>query len=138
MSGGVHCQVIAKCSRTGQTQTFQIGGPAGATEWQKLWYGLIPPKADPNAIPADLPAANQTDYATTCSADDCDCKALQCLQKAFRDTNPPRYYALWQNSNSFAHSLLNQCGCGINPFPWFHTTKDGPMYTTTPRGAVGW
>jgi hypothetical protein len=113
MSGGAHCKVVATCTKTGQTQIFQIGGPANATNWQKLWSGLIPPKAD--SYSGQLAQSNETDYAATCSGDNCDCKALQCLQKTFADAIPPPYYALWQNSNTFAHSLLSQCSWALAP-----------------------
>ena len=137
VSGGVHCEVIARCSKTGAAMSFQIGGPAGATNWQKLWYGLIPPKS-PIPNPAINPAPVQRDYSASCGDnDDCNCAAFQCLQKAFANSNPPPYYALWQNSNTFAHSLLSQCGCGVNPFA-VGLSKGGPLSSSTPLGAVGW
>jgi hypothetical protein len=138
LSGAVHCQVIATCSKTGETQSFQIGGPAGANDWQKLWSGLIPPKADPNSIQPKLPAANQTDYSASCHGDDCGCKALKCLKTAFQNAQPPPYYALWQNSNTFAHSLLSQCSCSIDPYVTTALPGIGPVYATSPRSAQGW
>jgi RHS repeat-associated protein len=137
MSGQVHCAVVARCSKTGEATRFELGGPVGATNWQKSWSGLIPPKSStPN--PPGTPASNETDYSATCSGDDCDCKAFKCLKKAFGDSQPPRYYALWQNSNTFAHSLLSQCNCGVDPYVFMSTLKDGPIYSTTPGSALGW
>jgi hypothetical protein len=137
LSGAVHCEVTARCTKTGESKSFQIGGPAGATSWQKLWYGLIPPKS-PIPNPSVSPASDQTDYAASCGGDDCNCSAFRCLQKSFNNATPPPYYALWQNSNSFAHSLLNTCGCSVNPFVLGIAPKGGPMYGTSPRSAVGW
>jgi hypothetical protein len=131
----VHCEVIARCSKTGVAKSFQIGGPEGATNWQKLWYGLIPPKTSP---PVGDRAPNQSDYAASCDGDDCGCKAFDCLQKAWTDARPPPYYALWQNSNSFAHSLLNQCGCSLKPYLETAIPGIGPVYSQSPRNALGW
>jgi uncharacterized protein RhaS with RHS repeats len=135
MSGGVHCEVIARCQ--GKSKSFQIGGPVGATDLDKIWQGLQPPKA-PVDNPPDLPAPDQTDYSAACSGDNCGCQAFDCLEKAFNQASPPGYYALWQNSNSFAHGLLNKCACNVNPYVVTTMHDDWKVYAMRPRGAVGW
>lgn len=113
-SGGVHCEVVAVCKKTGETLAFGIGG-GGDGIWQRLFGGKAPPKYQQDRTP--LPPSDITQYTATCGSGDsgCDgCAAMQCFKKMQQGNNPPPYYALWQNSNQYAHSLLNQCGCSIS------------------------
>jgi RHS repeat-associated protein len=136
MSGGVHCEVIAKCK--GNSKSFQIGGP-DVSDWQKLVGGHIPPKKPVPNPPEDPPLPGQRDYSATCSGDECECKTFSCLEKAFANAKPPPYYALSTNSNTFAHWLLTQCGCALDPWGGVFSQKEGyGTKFTSPAGAFGW
>lgn len=113
-SGGVHCEVVAVCKKTGESVAFGIGGGGDGIR-EQLFGGKTPPKYQ-NPAPR-LPPSEVTQYTATCGKggdDACDgCKALECFKKMQAGNTPPPYYAMWQNSNQYAHSLLNQCGCSI-------------------------
>lgn len=123
-SGGVHCEVVAVCKKTGETLAFGIGG-GGDGIWQRLFGGMEPPKYQQDRTPQ--PPSDSTQYTATCGGgSECDgCAAMECFKKMQQGNKPPPYYALWQNSNQYAHSLLNQCGCSL-----------GGM--RGPPGAVAW
>lgn len=111
--GSVHCDVIAICKKTGESLYFGIGG-GGTGIWDRLFGGKTPPKNSDSA--PRLPSSDVTQYTATCGGkgDECDgCAAMECLKKVSADTTPPPYYALWQNSNQYAHFLLSQCGCTV-------------------------
>jgi uncharacterized protein RhaS with RHS repeats len=114
-SGGVHCEVVATCKKTGETVAFGIGG-GGEGVWDRLFGGKTPPKYSGPA-PAS-PPAGVSQYTASCGKDgDCGCEALECLKKAHQSNQPPPYYALKQNSNSYAHALLGQCSCSFQGAP---------------------
>jgi RHS repeat-associated protein len=48
----VHCAVIARCSLTGESVRLELGGPDGASNWERLTGGLIPPKVPISNPPA--------------------------------------------------------------------------------------
>jgi hypothetical protein len=136
MLGGTHCQVISTCPKTGETKSFHIGAPAG-NNWQKAFGGLPPPKYSPNDLPPEGPPdPNQSVYATSCNDTNCECSAFDCVSKAFDNTTPPNYY-IWRDSNTFAHGLLNKCGCNLTPYI-VGSGRGGSVYSSTPLGAVGW
>jgi RHS repeat-associated protein len=114
-SGGVHCEVVATCKKTGETVAFGIGG-GGNGIVERLFGGKTPPKYQERA-PA-LPPSDIAQYTASCgSGDDCGCEALECFKKMQTGNTPPPYYATRQNSNSYAHFLLNQCGCSLKGDP---------------------
>jgi RHS repeat-associated protein len=121
--GSVHCEVVAYCDKTGERLAFGIGG-GGNGIWQRLFGGKTPPKYPASSQPRGVtPDPGQKEYAATCGNEaDCGCPNMKCLKSTFANVTPPPYYALWQNSNSFAHFLLNQCGCS----------------SPRPSGAVAW
>lgn len=122
--GGVHCEVVAYCDKISQRLAFGIGG-GGNGIFGRLFGGSIPPKYLPGEQPRG-PGLDpgQTQYAASCGQEgSCGCPNMTCLKNAFTSTTPPPYFALSQNSNTFAHSLLSQCGCSLG---------------MTPSGAVAW
>jgi RHS repeat-associated protein len=120
-SGGRHCEVVATCDKTGESVAFGIGG-GGNGIWQRLFGGKIPPKYQNPAEPE--PGAGVREYSASCGDDDgCGCDTLKCFKKMQTGNTPPPYYALSQNSNSYAHALLGQCGCSLS---------------NRPSGAVAW
>jgi RHS repeat-associated protein len=122
--GGVHCEVVAYCDKTGERLAFGIGGGGNGT-FGRLFGGSIPPKYKPGEQPRG-PGLNpgQTEYTASCGQEgSCGCPNMSCLKGAFASTTPLPYFALSQNSNTFAHSLLSQCGCSLG---------------LTPSGAVAW
>lgn len=123
MSGGYHCAVVAECPKTGEKVRFEIGGGGNGT-WQRLFGGKIPPKSAMPASPE--PSNGEREYHADCSTGDgsCgSCRQLECFKKMQEQNNPPPYYALWQNSNTYAHHLLTQCACKLD---------------FNPSGAVAW
>lgn len=120
-SGGVHCEVVAICDKTGESTAFGIGG-GGNGIWERLFGGKIPPKYQNPAPPR--PGAGIDQYSASCGSEgECGCATMDCFKNMQAANTPPPYYAVWQNSNSYAHTLLSQCGCTLN---------------TSPSGAVGW
>lgn len=123
---GVHCEVVATCSKTGETVAFGIGGPPGLSN--QIAGGSTPPKYDDNRTPK--PPDDIAQYEATCGeggeCDDGGCAALACFKRMQAGNKPPPYYAFSQNSNSYAHALLSQCGCKLK------TGGGGPP------GAVAW
>ena len=122
--GGMHCEVVATCKKTGETIGFGIGGPPGLSN--QIGGGSTPPKYQGDRSPK--PPGDVDQYEATCGeGGECDgCAALACFKKMQAGNKPPPYYALAQNSNSYAHHLLNQCGCQLK------TGMRGPP------GAVAW
>jgi len=141
----VHCSIVATCPKTGETLQFEILGPSPATEWQDLTGGLPPTKVAPHPPVTPTPPGT-TNYDTVCK-DDC-CKVLECLKKKQASTTPPLYYALWQNSNTYAHQLLTDCGCELPSIPTPAPTSpvdpssgwNAPfnLKPSSPRSAPGW
>jgi hypothetical protein len=122
--GGVHCEVVAYCDKTGERLAFGIGG-GGNGIFGRLFGGSMPPKYRPNEQGRG-PGLNpdQTEYTASCGQEgDCGCPNMTCLKKTFASVTPPAYFALSQNSNTFAHWLLSQCGCSLSH---------------TPSGSVAW
>jgi hypothetical protein len=114
-SGGVHCEVVTNCN--GDRFAFGIGG-AGEGFWQRITAGLIPlPYINPVTFP---PPTGIKQYAGSCGkSTGCEgCQAMQCLKRIQATTTPRPYFALSQNSNSYAHSALSQCGCSIGGTPF--------------------
>jgi RHS repeat-associated protein len=135
---GWHCGVIGPNNTTYELEGVGVGGSSGGTP-------VIYPNPDPNK--QDKPPKTWIDYPVSCNG--CCGSVLTCIQKFTADAlqNPPTYYALWQNSNTYAHNMLNTCGCSVDPIPLCYTVlrspKQGGPYTvctttTTPPHAVAW
>jgi hypothetical protein len=127
-TGGVHCEVVATCKKTGETIAFGIGG-GGDGLYDRIVGGKTPPRYDGTRDPK--PPDNVAQYEATCGeggeCDDSGCAALACFKQMQAGNKPPPYYAFSQNSNSYAHALLGQCGCKLK-------TGGG----LRPPGAVAW
>ena len=105
-------------------------------------------EAGPTDIPAGSPPnPSDTDYPVTCACSSCD-QVQQCMQNQLNNPPPP-YNPLGPNSNTYAHNMLNHCGCEVNPIqqPPYTVNRSpqqgGPITvypptTTTPPGAIGW
>ena len=140
-SGAVHCEIVASCDATGETIATGIGG-GGNTIWSRLFGGFTPPKDwnPQTGIPSSRGA-----YPTSCQPEPQNaCPVMDRLRASFENDTPPPYYALWQNSNTYAHRTLENCGCSLNPImvpfyggnPMIDTGVTIPV--TRPPGAVGW
>lgn len=133
-SGGVHCEIVATCDKSGESVAFGIGG-GGEGVWDRLVGGKTPPKYENPAPPLPAPGMGVSEYSTSCGAEsDCDCETLNCFQRLHGGATPPPYYALWQNSNTYAHWLLTSCGCSFNPFQ----IPGVKVPINRPPGAFGW
>jgi hypothetical protein len=158
-SGKVHCGIVVECGS--EKNEYGIGGPRDpddpsqpASESDKVFKGLIPPEY-PNeqghGTNVGDPAPDQTDYEVDCG-DKSPCDVACCLKKHQAETEPPPYYALSQNSNSYAHNALEKCGCKFKPYqdgtkrkrkpgrpsnghPGYETV---PNIITEPPNATGW
>jgi RHS repeat-associated protein len=133
---GWHCGVIGP-----DGQTYELGGVgvAGSSGGHPVIY--------PNPTYPDTPPDHYKDYPVSCNG--CCGSVLACIQTftAAAQLNPPTYYALWQNSNTYAHKMLNTCGCSVDPIPLCYTVLRSPRQggpytvcttTTTPPHAVAW
>lgn len=133
--GMTHCEIVAVCDRTGERKAFDISG-AGDGFSGRISGGETPGK---NArVPPQRPLPNQAQYSVSCGPEgDCSCDILNCLRNTHDSNVPPPYYALGTNSNTYAHRLLSQCGCGLNQYPAAFP-KGEPVYSRVPGGAWGW
>jgi RHS repeat-associated protein len=147
-AGGIHCGILVECGS--QRIEFGIGGPQGegVGDWDRTVGGLIPPEERKVDQPRDNEEA--IDYAVECCKNPCE--VLRCLDKYQKETQPPPYYALSQNSNSYAHIALEHCACKFKSFQdGTRTVKIGnpkdsskrkskkvPNIITEPPGAIGW
>ncbi len=79
-----------------------------------IWGGAIPPEYA-NPVPEEPPEGVRTHRAL------CDgpCEDVaKCMRNHQADTQPPPYAAIaGPNSNTYAHRLLNACGCTIDGAP---------------------
>jgi hypothetical protein len=135
--GLTHCEVVAVCDQTGERKTFDISG-AGDGITGRLSGGETPGKN--TRVPPLAPLSNQTAYSASCgTGEGCGCDLLSCLSKNHDQNVPPPYYAagLHSNSNSYAHRLLNQCGCQLNEYMSLGP-KGEPWFKNYPGGAWGW
>ena len=120
-SGGRHCEVVVECSLNGERLAMGIGG-GGNGIWQRLFGGKTPPRYTEKANPKPDPGVNE--YTATCGPErPCSCDTMNCFKAKQGANTPPPYYALWRNSNTYAHHLLGQCGCSL---------------PAKPSGAVAW
>ncbi|MEQ1748994.1 MAG: RHS repeat-associated core domain-containing protein [Prosthecobacter sp.] len=132
---GMHCGVVANGTEYG------IGGDPNRT---MFYGGSVPPEY---ANPDLGPSAGAQSYPATCSKS-C-CELSECLTKHQNETEPPPYAAIaGPNSNTYAHRLLNACGCTVAPITvpggYIPTGGYGPgtqlpsSTTTTPPNAPNW
>ncbi|HEX5222053.1 MAG TPA: RHS repeat-associated core domain-containing protein [Verrucomicrobiae bacterium] len=137
-AGGLatHCGVIAPDGSEFQLSTdngtgrpVPGGGPSGSSG---SGLALVHnPEAD----------RTDTNYPVTC---DSSCAQVQQCLRNYHDTSPISPYNIFgPNSNTYAHKMLDECGCTVDPIPTtiLHCPKwGGPTRTTTttPPGAVGW
>jgi RHS repeat-associated protein len=98
------------------------------------------------------PPEGKKTYPVTCN-DSCEC-VDKCIKDYAANNTPPNYAGLGNNSNTYAHNMLEACGCtvdpiaiatppqptfiipGLAPSPQYLTTTT--ITTTTPPGAVNW
>ena len=142
ISGAVHCSIVVTCDQTGEIFEYQIGG-GGNTTWDRLSGGFDPPKSGKPKDSLIPPSEEISQYTVSCADGECACKSFDCIRKAFNDSRPPPYYALWQNSNKFVHSLLDKCNCKVNlsPMDCFNdkaSESSSCPLGQSPLGAIGW
>jgi RHS repeat-associated protein len=132
---GTHCGVIAPdgtefqmSEHDGSGRELDDSGPSGSSG---SGLGLRHGPPDPN----------DTNYSVTC---DRSCYDVQvCLQNYHDTADVPPYFIFGPNSNTYAHNMLDECGCTVDPIPFTILRcprEGGPINTTTttPPGAVGW
>ena len=143
VAGGMyHCGIYVDGTE------FGIGGGP------KQWHGqpaLFTPTGVPpeyaNPAPPKAPEGIKT-YPGSCI---CPCdKVKKCMKEHQSSTEPPEYAAIsGPNSNTYAHRLLNTCGCSVGPitipgsyipsgYPYGQGTQLPPTTTTTPPNAPNW
>jgi uncharacterized protein RhaS with RHS repeats len=93
ISGGYHCEVVSRCSKTGETIAFGIGG-GGNGNFQRIFAGKIPPKYQNSAKP--FPEPGQFEYLATCD-EGCGCKQLDCFSEC-RLATVRRHISLWHRT----------------------------------------
>jgi RHS repeat-associated protein len=71
-SGGVYCEVVAVCDKSGERVAFGIGG-GGNGIWDRLFGGKTPPKYTSTDVPAAVPKGIDSYSAACGSGDDCGC-----------------------------------------------------------------
>jgi RHS repeat-associated protein len=135
---GWHCGVIAPDGTQYDIGGVGILGSSGGSPPVVYPIGTNPPPPVPPPY---------KDYPVSCGG--C-CDSIQkCLQNYHDTVTPPTYHALGPNSNTYAHNMLNACGCSVDPirlpcYTVLRSPKEGRPYTvcpgptTTPPGAVGW
>jgi RHS repeat-associated protein len=144
--GQVHCGVIVNGVEYGiGGDGGQGNGSSGGDGPSLIFEGGIPPEYA-NPIPDEKPQ-NASDYDATCK---CPCdKVEECMKDHQSSTVPPNYAAIaGPNSNTYAHRLLNACGCkmptvpavqpsGYNPYGGY-TNPGVPEHEFVPPGAINW
>jgi RHS repeat-associated protein len=143
---GWHCAVVAP-----NGVDFGIGG-AGSSGG--IFGGPVPPVypdptkpyPDPPANPAPPPDKYYPVSCGKCTS----CDSIQkCIENYNQTVTPPPYNAFGPNSDTYAHDMLNHCGCSVDPIPQpcytvQRSPKQGgpiticPGSTTTPPGTVAW
>jgi hypothetical protein len=133
---GFHCSVVAKCADKPVIRLEDIGPRA---EHQNHNDRKKRSELDDGYLDG---GSSWTRYEVECEEDQC-CKTYCCLEKAFEGAEFVPYDKMGPNSNTFAHSLLEKCGCklksyeyhnwGLLPFPYYNTGE-----TRVPWGARGW
>jgi len=85
-----------------------------------------------------------TRYKVNCTKGKKPCDTYDCLQAALNNANLNGYDFTGPNSNTFAHALLEKCGCKVAESEE-HTSEpleSGPIPVTIkhdePAGATGW
>jgi len=142
---GWHCGVVAP---DGVEYGIGGAGSSGGTSG-----GPVPPVyPDPNQpYPNPAPPVQAPDKEYPVSCGKCvSCNSIQkCIQNYHDTVTPPPYNAFGPNSDTYAHNMLNHCGCSVDPIPQpcytvQRSPKDGGPYTvcpgptTTPPGTVAW
>ena len=141
---GWHCGVIAPNGvEYGIGGAGKSGGTSGSFGGD--YGGVIPPvyPSEPNPKPQPVnPVPPDKDYPVTCK---CSCDAVQNCIQAYHDViTPPPYNALGPNSDTYAHNMLNACGCSVEPIPVCYSIPVFGMWvticgtTTTPPGTIAW
>ena len=142
---GWHCGVVAP---NGVEYGIGGAGSSGGTSG-----GPVPPvypdPTRPYPNPAPPVQAPDKEYPVSCGK--CaSCDSIQkCIQNYHDTVTPPPYNAFGPNSDTYAHDLLNHCGCSVDPIPQpcytvQRSPRDGGPYTvcpgptTTPPGTVAW
>jgi RHS repeat-associated protein len=100
---GWHCGVIAP-----NGSEYGLGGGDGSSGSS----GTATRYADPPA--PSLPG--QQEYPVSCKCQSCD-DVQTCIQKYHDTVTPPPYRAWGPNSNTYAHRMLNNCGCSTAGAP---------------------
>ena len=144
--GQVHCGVIVDGVEYGIGGDGGQGhGSSGGDGASLIFEGGIPPEYA-NQIPDKKPA-DAKDYEASCK---CPCdKVGNCMTNHQETTEPPNYAAVaGPNSNTYAHRLLNACGCKLPTIPEKTVTNWNPYtgnvsYTVpehefSPPGAINW
>jgi len=140
--GGVHCGVIVNGTEYGISGDAKTGhGISGSDKASYFVPGGVPPEtAEP--VPSKKPDG-PTDYEASCK---CPCdKVEECIRDHQANTDPPPYAAVaGPNSNTYAHRLLNACGCKMRTVPSVHSMNAYglpitiPAHEEVPRGAINW
>jgi RHS repeat-associated protein len=145
---GWHCGVVAP-----NGVEYGIGNVTGGSSQGSSGGGTAHPYPDPVNDPNPTPGTrqpDQVDYPVSCGK--CaSCDSIQkCIQNYNSTTPVPPYNALsGPNSDTWAHNMLNTCGCSVDPIPQpcytiQRSPKQGgpiticPGSTTTPPGTVAW
>jgi hypothetical protein len=127
--GAKHCSVVVCCDQTKTCTRLELTGGNDASghaakDEKNLPYPLPPAsKWGWDRFTVDSPGLRHPEDIV---GDSC-CGVANALINNFRKSIPPPYGALGDNSNRFAHWLLNSGSFDAgDPYPWY------------PTGAVGW
>jgi RHS repeat-associated protein len=138
-----HSSVVAKCRGQLVTTRWEDRGPeeSDSTYNDRLKETTVPKDyLDPSK--KEYPWGDWQRYSVTCKQGESCCETWKCLKKAFDTAQLQKYPSNWQNanpfgnpinSNTFAHSLLNKCGCAVNPAKIM-----GHGSRQLPRDVPGW
>ena len=144
VKGGLqHCGVIVNGVEYGiGGDAGQGHGASGGDGASLLIEGGIPPEYA-NPVPDKKPKKAK-DYSASCK---CPCdKVEECMKDHQNTTVPPKYAAIaGPNSNTYAHRLMNACGCKF-PAQWaFFDNGTGVTMNRwveegkfVPPGAINW
>lgn len=153
---GYHCSIVSSCPGMPTTR-YEDRGPADSDKKHEDRKKKSPDNGE-GAMPDDYldeePWGEWRRYKVTCPDERSDCDTCKCIKDAFDAAKFHPYDAFGPNSNTFAHALLNKCGCEVSEYlgrcyeyrmvQWpgefipHSELVEYPCDTRVPYDAVGW
>jgi len=134
LARATHCSIIAECEETGEIIRWEVSGAVPDPDPDGRTPGTGAKKRTPFDKDDDSLANYKWEfsYDVTVPEEPSVCCVFKCLDKKFSEIPDFKYDPLGPNSNSFASTLLDQCGLKIV------LRGHGRNTQKKPTGAYGW